>query len=468
MAITRALGVTAVALGLTACSDPGPTYHADAAPVIQQRCVACHADGEIAPFPLTTFEEVDAVKELVADSVRTGRMPPWQASDECNEYSNSTDLTPVEKETLLAWLDAGAPEGKAVQTDRTSARPAVQFEPDHTFALPEPYTPQGLDDYRCQIIDPGLDAAGYVTGFEAQPDRSDVVHHVIAFKIGGDQRDRFDEMDASEPGVGWPCYGGPTAPGFQISDVDLSEVPLDELLEMFTNGEAIEALGGFGWLGSWAPGGTGGFFPAGTGIPIEPDDFIVVQMHYNTASSGPVADQSSIGITVSDTVDKPAIVVPYADPAWVADLPFLGDPMTIPAGEASVSHDTTMDGDGPLFQYVRNQLALPDESPVAIRSVAHHMHTLGTIGRQSVLHEDDTETCLVEIPDWDFDWQSRYEFVEPVLITPTDELELSCTWDNSPENQPVVDGSIAEPLDVEWGEGTRDEMCLGILYMTAP
>ena len=52
-------------------------------------------------------------------------------------------------------------------------------------------------------------------------------------------------------------------------------------------------------------------------------------------------------------------------------------------------------------------------------------------------------------------------------VYPGDSLRLSCTWDNSEANQPVIDGQVAAPHDVQWGEGTTDEMCLGVLYLTA-
>lgn len=75
---------------------------------------------------------------------------------------------------------------------------------------------------------------------------------------------------------------------------------------------------------------------------------------------------------------------------------------------------------------------------------------------------------MVDLPEWDFEWQSRYVFDAPVPLELDDEVVLSCTWDNSAANQPVIDGAIADPVDVQWGEGTRDEMCLGILYVTGP
>jgi hypothetical protein len=39
-------------------------------------------------------------------------------------------------------------------------------------------------------------------------------------------------------------------------------------------------------------------------------------------------------------------------------------------------------------------------------------------------------------------------------------MQLTCEYDNSAANQPVIDGVQQPPKDVAWGEGTADEMCL--------
>ncbi len=53
----------------------------------------------------------------------------------------------------------------------------------------------------------------------------------------------------------------------------------------------------------------------------------------------------------------------------------------------------------------------------------------------------------------------------PVLIQPGDKLGIECEWDNSSENQLMVDGEKLPPKDVQWGDGTADEMCLWIFYV---
>src|SRR5690606_26543280 len=65
-----------------------PTYWTDIKPIIDSRCAACHYDGGIGPFPLTTYEETYEARELVRWAVNTGKMPPWQAEEGCRDYGN--------------------------------------------------------------------------------------------------------------------------------------------------------------------------------------------------------------------------------------------------------------------------------------------------------------------------------------------------------------------------------------------
>ncbi len=73
---------------------------------------------------------------------------------------------------------------------------------------------------------------------------------------------------------------------------------------------------------------------------------------------------------------------------------------------------------------------------------------------------------MLDIPRWDFAWQRNYGFKEPYTLNSGDKIGLECHWDNSPENQPWVDGEQVSPPDINWGEGTGDEMCLGVYYIT--
>jgi hypothetical protein len=95
------------------------------------------------------------------------------------------------------------------------------------------------------------------------------------------------------------------------------------------------------------------------------------------------------------------------------------------------------------------------------------MHTRGTSATLDTLRADGGDECLLDIPRWDFNWQFPYRLVEPTTLNPGDKLRITCHWDNSPQNQPAVDGMPMAPGDLNWGEGTGDEMCLGAIYASA-
>ena len=85
------------------------------------------------------------------------------------------------------------------------------------------------------------------------------------------------------------------------------------------------------------------------------------------------------------------------------------------------------------------------------------MHLRGKVGRQAIERAGGDVECLLDIGDYDFNWQTRYRFSEPKILYPGDELALQCTFDNT-------DGDS----ELNWGEGTEDEMCLGVYFITTP
>jgi hypothetical protein len=72
---------------------------------------------------------------------------------------------------------------------------------------------------------------------------------------------------------------------------------------------------------------------------------------------------------------------------------------------------------------------------------------------------------LLHIPHWSFHWQDAYYLQKPVDASAGDELTVTCRFDNSRTHQPVVNGKPMTPRYVLWGEGTTDEMCLGLLQI---
>lgn len=410
--------------------EPRYTYWKDAKGILDEACVSCHRAGDIAPFPLNTFAEVSAVAAILPTALESGSMPPWPPAAGCNEYAHDRSLAPDQLNILLDWLADGSPEGDPADAPPPAQEPAA-FHEDALLSMTEAYTPtQEPDDYRCFVIPWNETEPRYVTDFEFRPGVREIVHHVIATVVEPDNVEQLDAMDAADAGPGYTCFGGPGIRGRQLA--------------------------------SWVPGVGVVEYPAGHGVLVNPGSKVVVQMHYNTLSLAPQADRSAIALRLAEAVERPLTVLPLADIGWITGA----NPMTIPAGEAKVVHSVRMDLDYPVVTRLLAAIGGQPGDPILIHQVPAHMHTLGRQIRISVHRSTGRDECLLSIDDWDFNWQGGYFLREPVEVGPGDSLDLTCTWDNSAANQPIIDGKLATPIDVEWGEGTRDEMCLSGLLVS--
>src|SRR5262249_45753817 len=101
-------------LGLFGCSDDAataPTYHRDIRPLVEQKCANCHVAGGIAPFALSSYDDVAGHKDRIAVVVPARIMPPWLADPSCAEYYQPRNLSDAQIATFTRWIDAGAPVG---------------------------------------------------------------------------------------------------------------------------------------------------------------------------------------------------------------------------------------------------------------------------------------------------------------------------------------------------------------------
>lgn len=404
------------------------TYWAAAKPVLDAKCNGCHFDGGVAPFPFETYQDALAYAPAIAAAVESGSMPPWHASEGCRDYNYDRSLTDEQRDLLLAWVDAGTPEGDPQDATPSPAPDIPELaRVDMTLQMDAEYTPKkSPDDHRCFVMDwpDSLQGTQYVTGTHVRPGNLGIVHHVLAFQVFPEAVDQVLALDADDPGPGYECFAGVGAP--QVS-----------------------------MLGGWAPGGGAGVLGSNTddqiGIRIEPGSKVVMQVHYNTLEVSGETDVSGLDVMVSDSVDREAFVTLATDPQFLFG-------MNIPAGEDAVIHQSEI----PRFFLGTNE-------PVELLGVGFHMHLLGRRGGVSLLRDDGTEECLLEIDDWDFGWQGTYSLAQPTVWGKNDRMKFWCEFDNSKGNQPYVDGERIDPQDTQWGEGTTDEMCLvPLVYAAVP
>ncbi len=421
------------------------TYHRDIKPLLDNHCMECHVEGGIAPFSFETYEDVFAQRMGIKASTQGKSMPPWLADSACRDYKHDISLSTEQIDALGQWVDLGAPEGDESEAPESTTENQAQglVRADVELELPLDYQPVlQPDDYRCFLLDWPEDETKFVTGFGVNLDNKAIVHHVIAFLIPPGEKERYAELDAAEEGPGYTCFGTPGGS---------------------TSQDYIQ------WIGAWAPGSDSSEFPENTGIRVEPGSTIALQVHYNTLN-GVGFDKSGVAFRLEDSVEKEAFIMPFANPSWID-----GQAMNIPANEEDVEHSFQFDPT-PFLSFLSGGVI--EEGEFMIHGVGLHLHNLGTKGHVWIDRGDeDKEECMLRIDDWDFNWQRTYDLQEPVAFRPGDKLGIRCNWDNTAANQSYAlrdtngDGEMdayeqLEPRDVNWGDGTNDEMCLGILYVT--
>ncbi len=411
------------------------TYHKDTRAIIEKNCVTCHVAGGVAPFPLDSYGKVKAVAAAALFSVENGSMPPWPPTRGYSPFLHERALSGEDKFALRNWLAGDLAEGNPA--DYVAPQTPVDENIDYNLQLPipEPYTPTlRPDDHRCFAIEWPLDEVAYVKSVTVIPDQIQEVHHVIVNII--DPKDRLPYANAGgEDGrPGWHCLGSGGIKG----------APLPRQ------------------IGGWVPGVGNGAVREGTGLGIQPGSLLVVQFHYNTLVAEPTPDQSTILIATQDEVERPASGFLFTNPAFLG-----GGVMKIPAGNADVHHEFTVPTTF-LARIFGGPAGLKSSDSFALHNGFLHMHNLGKTGRTTLIRADGTEQVILDIRDWDFNWQSSYGLEKELLVRPGDSLKLECSWDNSASNQTIVDGKQLPPRNVDWGDGTGDEMCLTNLYITKP
>jgi peroxiredoxin len=243
-------------IGRVAKTEPhgSVTYAKQISRLLNDRCVRCHRAGEIAPFPLTNYDEVVGWAATVREVVQEERMPPWFAKAAHGQFANDARLTEAEKQLVYDWVDNGCPEGNAQDLPA-----APQFtegwqitEPDKVVYIqekPVKVAARGVLPYRYFLVDPFLKEDKWVKAIEARPGNRAVVHHIIVGFIKPKQQPRL-------------------------------------------------GLGG-GTLVGYAPGMPPSKYPEGAALFVPRGSKVVFQVHY-TPNGSEQLDRSCVGLVFAD------------------------------------------------------------------------------------------------------------------------------------------------------------------------
>jgi hypothetical protein len=467
------VGAVLVARGGSAAG--GPTYNRDVAPILDSKCTSCHRLGGIAPFSLTTAGAAKAHAAGIVRMTKAGLMPPWMPGDDSAPIvgRDVRRLTATELSTLAAWAANGAPAGNPADRRSKPSTGAGLTGPGRivTLAPPKAYTPHAaagaIDDYHCFVLDPKLTSDAYVTAALIKPQRTGIVHHVILYEAAGSQAAAADSLNAAHGGKGWTCFGGPG-------------LPIDT-----ASPDALSRLGQPPWIAAWVPGHTTNALPAGTGVLLHKGARIVMQVHYNLiAAAGPDRSQAQLKLRPATT---PLTRLQTQLIAAPVELPCPGGVTGVKCSRQQASQDEVNKygveaafipaallricnrtlADYPADVGAGTRIATQCDRSVTTREtvygVAGHMHLRGRDISIVLNPGTASQQTLLHLPAWDFHWQDVYYLQKPVTVQPGDTIRVSCSFDNSKGGQPLVGGKQLTPRYVLWGEGTTDEMCLGML-----
>jgi hypothetical protein len=440
-----------------------PTWHQDIAPLVNEKCVACHQGGGIGSFSMSTYETAKPFAKLMASAAEEGRMPPFLAieTDSCQPklpWANDLRLSPSQKALLRAWADAGAPLG-----DPQSAPGLVEAKltslprEDVVLSLSEPIAVAGTKDlHTCVVLDPAFAADSFVTGRQITPGNAKILHHVVSYLIPPNSGESKDELIArvraasgAEVGGRYDCFGGPRLPGIAFEMLD-----------------------------AWAPGGIPNLAPENSGQPVKKNSLLLLDLHYHPV--GDVEEDSTTKLSLMlaeqrpDFISRTVLIGNFEKNMTIAQG--VGD-LVLQAGE-SVPEFMIPAGASGHVEEMTWTFKLPID--IHVMGMGTHMHYVGRDMQVNLAHkapaeDQDPEECLIQTPAWDFNWQRGYgydgSYEQLPRVSNGDTLKLRCVYDNSMQNKFVVQAlasqGLEKPVEVRLGENTLDEMCLaavGLIY----
>ena len=390
--------------------DPGSkiTYGTHVAKILRKNCVGCHRENELAPFSLSDGEEASSWADMIVEVIRDDRMPPWHADGEHAKFANERSLTEEEKQLIFTWAKAGAPVGPEPNLAPLPARPVgwqLPKEPD--LVLPVTFTPVPVP---AEAGPRGMRYQWYMQSPGFTEDK-----WVTAAELRPGNREVVHHILAFA-----------VKPGQERATLGRADV---SYLFGYVPGARVEPL----------PKGHAKKIPAGHNIYF--------QVHY-TPNGTPQKVQSYMGLVFADPED----VTHEIRTSSATERRF-----RIPGGLRLGKKEGPSD-----FPIEATSSPLPDNA--TLLAFSPHMHLRGKSFNYELVTPDKQRRMLLNVPDYDFNWQTTYVLDKPLEVPAGSRLHCKAVYDNSWGNLSNPDAM----RDVRFGEQTWDEMMIGFFHYSVP
>jgi hypothetical protein len=369
------------------------TWSQDIAPLIYHSCTSCHSPGGPAPFSLLTYSDVQSHALQISQVTSSRFMPPWLPEQTGVPLAHARGLTDAQIALFQRWASENAPEGDL----KTAPSPPMQEDqnswmagtPDQIVTMRHPYIlpPDTTCDYRCFVLPLDNNNDRWLKSIEFHPGNTSVVRSAIIYADTSGTARRLE----SESG----------AVGYIAVHAGLGPKPIR--------------------LAEWSVGDVPWTLPAGISEKLPVGSDLVLLMRFETDGQ-PERVQSQVGL------DFVSASVP---PGEVPDTLTLGSPDLIlqPPQKAVVRDGFTL--------------------PVAVRilRITPHGNPIARTLRVRSLPADAPVQTLLQINDWNSDWQDSYEPANSLVVSAGTRLGVTWTLDNSTDNprNPSVPPMTAQP-----------------------
>jgi hypothetical protein len=261
-----------------------------------------------------------------------------------------------------------------------------------TFTVPA----DGPDLYRSFVVPIDLPEGKWVKAIELRPQARSLVHHALYFAVDSESA---REKDARTPEAG---FGGMASP-------------------------IRERLGGY------VPGVLPERLPEDLAQPLPAHTDLVIQTHFHPNGKEAV-EQMTVGFYFTDKA-------PTRELAGVQLPPLFGRGagIDIPAGEDHF--------------VIQDSYTLPADATAYL--VSGHAHYVCQQQELVATFPDGTKQTLLDIDDWDLNWQGQYRFEQPIKLPAGTRLDATLIYDNSSANP---QNPHSPPQRIRWGEQSTDEM----------
>ncbi len=405
------------------------TFSKDVAPIFQAKCQSCHEPGSIAPMSLVTFEEARPWAKSIRNRVATRQMPPWHIdrSVGVQKFKNDMSLTDEQLDTVVAWVDQGAPQGDPA--DLPPVRPIStslywQAERDG-YGPPDIVVKSGeqtmpalhQDEWWRPLVDIPITEPRWVRMVEIRPSNLQgrkILHHSIAYQVLVPEN-----VDAVNTGVGRGFPAGGSA------DDRVNRRP--QLME-------------------WAIGKGYDRYMDGTGKLIMPGEKISWDEHIHAAGEDITAG-SELGLWLYPKGEEPKKRTYLIAFSGLKDGP----------GRLDIPPNSIAHTEG--FTVLRENTIITNFQP--------HFHLRGKAMQVEAILPDGRTQVISYVDNFNFNWMTNYIYAEeasPAFPKGTI-IHVTAFYDNTKANKNNPDPDQW----VGYGDRTVDEMAhawMNVVYLT--